>query len=266
MWTLIVLGALCLAWVFAVWLWERKKRGRTDAIWDASADVRVWPWFAVTAGVLALLLFFAAHIADHIDWLEGLAVEGGGCLFDVILFGVILSLVEQRRDRLREISHLRRNLEDWRTWEAEEGVLRKVSAIRSINRLKAELPPLAECVLPGAKLERVYLKGADLSGADLSSADLRRALLSGADLAGANLASANLTGADLSQANLTDAFLAETDLTETRGLVIDRLMCARDWQYSKLPDYIAEHLSARGWCLAGDGSDGGHWLRRDEWD
>ena len=71
--------------------------------------------------------------------------------------------------------------------------------------------------LPGRRLQKVLLQGAnlswtDLKGVNLSEADLFCANLQHADLSGSDLQKANLRGAYLSKANLNDAKLDGADL------------------------------------------------------
>lgn len=77
---------------------------------------------------------------------------------------------------------------------------------------------LNECVLSGAKLPQIILRGADLnvvnlSTANLSQGDLQQAVLNVSRLSGANLSQANLQEAQLNVANLIRAILVGANLT-----------------------------------------------------
>jgi uncharacterized protein YjbI with pentapeptide repeats len=93
--------------------------------------------------------------------------------------------------------------------------------------------------LSGARLGDTSLKYADLSETDLSGAiltgDLNNAILTGANLSHSNLSTANLQEADLSGAilegsTLGGADLAYSNLRETKGLDLQKVRTARNWE------------------------------------
>jgi uncharacterized protein YjbI with pentapeptide repeats len=104
---------------------------------------------------------------------------------------------------------------------------------------------LRQADLSGAYLRQADLSQADLTGARLVMADLRQARLEGAILARANLSSAVLSGATfrtanltgcqvtkalLDSANLADADVSGADFRGTRGIMIEQVRAARNWQ------------------------------------
>ncbi|WP_192582873.1 pentapeptide repeat-containing protein [Streptomyces triticiradicis] len=108
---------------------------------------------------------------------------------------------------------------------------------------------LREAMLVSTQMVRAKLEESDLQGANLTSAYLKWARLSEARmnetvLEKADLSKANLFGARLRRANMTDtvlddAYLLEADLRDAVGLTVQRVVRARIYESTKLPEDIA---------------------------
>ena len=229
----------------------------------------IWVLFLFALIAMAGILWWQVR-SKPVDGLrDGIVIEAFGFLGDIILFGLILSLYDKWRDRRRRIREYHELLEDFASWEGEEGVLTKVRTIRRLNRMGAPLP----VSMFGIKLSGAELQGTDLRGTSLVSANFRSANLAAADLSdtcltdailehtilgGAvlkraslvrtNLTDAKLTGANLEKANLTEAKLNDArlfwtvlngaDLTDSQGLTLEQLAKASWDDKTVFPDYI----------------------------
>ena len=172
------------------------------------------------------------------NW-HDILVEANGMVFDLFVFGILLSVYESLREKRGAIERLIEEIDDYREWDEKEATYRIAGAVRRLNKRGVTKIHLTACFLSnaslqgvdlsgsfiilanlsraklhGSKLSRVNLMGANLSEADLSETDLSRADLSGANLSGANLSGANLSGADLSEANLSGTNLSRTNLLD----------------------------------------------------
>ncbi len=179
--------------VAAVWYYTILQR-------EAGEDlaIKLWPFFAWTALGVALVLAVAVWFIDPNEgWLGGMSVEGFGLLADIILFGVIQSILQDRRERRKTIRDYRDQLTDFTPWEGQEAVLRKAGIIKRLNELKAPLPHMTAIYLVDSPLVR-----ANLSRTELGCANFRRANLIQADFVGANLLKADLSDAKLGKAKL----------------------------------------------------------------
>lgn len=147
------------------------------------------------------------------DW-DGILTEAHGMLMDVFVFGVLFTWFDQLRSRKNEIKNYHNQLEDFKAWVGEEGVLRKVGIIKRL--IEAEKVPLnlSSYQLQKANLNKENLRGASFTQADLSNANLNNANLTQADLREVALTQANLRGADLRKAKLSWANLQGADLTK----------------------------------------------------
>jgi len=182
-----------------------------------------------------------------------LLVEANGMVFDLLVFGILLSVYEALREKKEKIERLHEEIDDYRGWDEKEAIYRIVGAIKRLKKLGVSNIDLNNCYFKGADLRRTdfrnailemadfemafldgadlrgvnlkmakfrfaYLQNTNLQGANLQGADFRNANLQGANLQGANLRDANLQGANLQGANLRDANLKGV---EFRGIKIE---------------------------------------------
>jgi uncharacterized protein YjbI with pentapeptide repeats len=123
---------------------------------------------------------------------------------------------------------------------------------RDLNKSDLSFANLQEADLSKAHLEEAHLEGADLSkahleeahleGAHLKRANFWEAHLKGADLEGAHLEGADLEGADLGFANLEGANLAATYLKEAKGLTVEQVKSAINWELAYYDDEFRQQL------------------------
>lgn len=160
--------------------------------------------------------------------LSDIAVEFHGMIFDVILFGLVLTYFEQRlkkrfeeeeqqQQRQERIERWKEEIDDYRGWDEKEAMYRIRGNIKRLRQEGVEELDLSLCYLQGAYLQGVNLQKANLQGADLQGADLQEAnfvgaYLQGAELQGADLLGAELQGAYLQEANFLAARLQEANL------------------------------------------------------
>jgi uncharacterized protein YjbI with pentapeptide repeats len=200
--------------------------------------------FFLAAALFWFLLMCLLNSLDGKDFAwHDILVEANGMTFDLVVFGVLLSIYESISEKRSKIERLKEEIDDYRGWDEKEAMYRIVGAIKRLNRLGISKIDLCDCYLreadlimkdlvgadlnvadlSNAKLVRANLSNADLSEAnllkaDLSSANLKGANLRGANLRGANLRGANLSGADLTVSNLNGATLTIDQLYETKSL------------------------------------------------
>ena len=191
------------------------------------------------AVVFTLALIF--NFNDEEFSFHDLNANFNSLLFDLALFGILLSIIEELKSKQvkekeedkqksENIKRLTEIIEDYRNWEAPEATFRIYGAYKRLRDLGEIKINLSHCFFEKAYFEKTNfkdailknanlfeanfmfanLKGADLSGADLRGANLHRADLSGANLRGADLSGADLRGATLLNSNMTGANLGGT--------------------------------------------------------
>jgi hypothetical protein len=189
---------------------------------------RTMPFIIVFLLLLPFVFFFSYRCYRNENILKDLIVNAYGTMFDVLIVGIVITIIDEVISRKRKIEQYIDQIEDLRYWHDMEAVFRIRANINRLQKLGYYALPLQYCFLKGIHLEEVNLSKADLSctvlcnasfwGADLRktqmcSADLKQADLKGADLAGADLAEASLCYADLSFSNLKCTNLDGADLS-----------------------------------------------------
>jgi len=178
----------------------------------------------------AFMCYENAKEGGDFSW-HDLKVEANGMIFDLFVFGILVTTYNAIRARKEKTERLMEEIDDYRGWDEKEAMYRIVGAVKRLNKAGITSISLYSCFLEGANLAGANLAGANLEGAilrgaDLAGADLRGADLRGADLTGASLRRADLTGADLTMADLTEAFLSGANFTRA---TLRWAIVGKDW-------------------------------------
>jgi len=223
----------------------------------AAAEQPVFLAFCVFLGVafVVIPLSLPFYITNTWEFLENIAAEAHGMVFDLLVIGWFMLWLNRLAERRLRNNRYREEIDDFLGWHSAEATHRIAGNIRRLNRngirsgLKLTEAHLKSANLVGAQLDEADLWGANLAGAQLGSARLNEANLAGADLRGAVLERAALTRADLRGANLTEAdleraFLEDADL---RGANLT----GADLQFTSMPGANLERARLIGANLRG---------------
>jgi len=165
----------------------------------------------------AFMCYVNAQEGGDFKW-HDLKVEANGMIFDLFVFGILVTIYNAIRARKEKIERLKEEIDDYRGWDEKEAMYRIVGTVKRLIRegyheINLENCYLSDAYLPDIDLHSAILSKANLKGSNLTGANLSGANLSKTNLKGANLTGANLSGANLSNADLTGANLSKTDLT-----------------------------------------------------
>lgn len=154
-----------------------------------------------------------------LNWIFGtqwgdILVEANGMAFDLLVFGLLLSLYEKLKDERETIKRLHEEIDDYRGWNEKEATYRIIGAVRRLNKLGVSKIDLSFCFLQSANLVSLNFQGATFKGAILQDARLDKANLKDADFLSANLQEAKLWEADCERANFSSANLMGANLDE----------------------------------------------------
>lgn len=174
-------------------------------------------FFLVAALLWGALMFLISIIRGKFD-LDGLLTEANGMVFDLLVFGVLLSIYERLREKRDKIERLHEEIDDYRLWDEEEATYRIVGAIRRLNKLGVSKIDLNNCFLKWGYFSKMNLCEADLYGANLIHAVFFRT---------------NLYNARLQFAQLQRTSFLEADL---RGASLQGAVVGKDW-FEKLNDW-----------------------------
>ena len=140
-------------------------------------------------------------------WFNDVLVEAHGMWFDILVLGLVLTLLSVGTERNQNIQRYNEEIEDFLGWNSDEAAYRITGNVRRLQRLGVNPNTLARAYLQEMDLQRIFLKDCNLCQSILRFADLRSANLSGTDLSNADLSGADLSGATLTDAILTNAIL-----------------------------------------------------------
>lgn len=200
-------------WILDMWTWVKKE----SLLW----------WSLLVFSLAIFSIWFVAESNGFYDkdgmsnqWLENILVEAHGMIGDIIVFGIILTVLNSIYSRKQNLQRYNEEIEDFRGWEEKEAVYRISGNVRRINKLGAVPQNMRGAYLAGSDLRGANLAGVDLVGADLSDSDCGTANFSktnflGASFVDAELSEVNLAEANMMNANLKNAFVIETDLGNT---------------------------------------------------
>ncbi len=167
--------------------------------------------FFLVAAIFWIIIMGILNAKEGIQW-DDILVEANGMVFDLLVFGVLLSVYESLRQKRDKIERLKEEIDDYRHWDEKEATFRIIGAVKRLNKLG-----ISEINLAGCFLRKVRCFEINLSKATLENANLSKAILVFSNLSRANLSKANLSGAalmicDLSNANLSNANLSGAKL------------------------------------------------------
>ena len=245
-----------------------------------SESVRIGIYVLIGSTLIVMLLSFFcgdySNVSEPVFW-EGLRVEAHGMLFDILVIGVIVLILNKLTEKGIDNRRYLEEIDDFRGWESEEAAYRNAGNLNRLkrNRYRGKLN-LKQCYLGCVNLQRdgdqdilgyikPYLNSTNLSGvaivfADLQNADLRNANLQKAklfeiDLRDANLFWAKLQMADLQEVNLQganlqnayrqDAILLNVHLRNAKNLTLDQLSKAKSLYGAELDPELRKQVEAK---------------------
>ena len=177
------------------------------------------------------------HLYDK-NAIRGILTEAHGMLFDIVVFGIFMILLNKITERRTEIKRYNENIFDCRYWDSPEAIIRTVANIRRLNDLGFSKVTLNFHNLFKANLHNVNLKGAkvveaDLSLATMSDSDFSDVVFEGSilvgvemedtDLSNSQLVECDLRGANLKRAVLDNVNFTGANLQGVKNLTIGQL-------------------------------------------
>ncbi|MBK7870233.1 MAG: pentapeptide repeat-containing protein [Saprospiraceae bacterium] len=216
-----ILGGLALLWLvfrpdsevlailFVVALFSRS----IAQLFKPSSEIV--SFFIESAIVLSVALYFISQpfvLNNWRDWEMNILISAHSLLFDIVLFGIVLSFYDDHIRKQQDIKRYLEEIDDYRYWISEEAVIRTMGSIRRLNYVNIFDLNLKECYLKKAMLKEVNLTKANLENTNLEEANLSYSLMSNANLKGSNLKNSNLKHINLNHADLSKADLSYANL------------------------------------------------------
>lgn len=109
-------------------------------------------FFAAAIAAFFVLWFVNAYRdPDGFSW-HDVIVESHGVLFDLLVFGILLSIYEGLRNKKDKIERLKEEIDDFRAWDEKEATFRIVGSIKRLNSFGISNVNLKYCFLKNAFL------------------------------------------------------------------------------------------------------------------
>ncbi len=144
--------------------------------WRRQRPVNQYIFYLVVAFIIVTVVdYYSYGLEGGIEkfW-NSLWTEFHGIMIDVLVFGIMLSIYDEKRRATKLEEQYRDELRDYKDWKEKQSVYRTTGIIRRMNRnLGLSEIDLSDWYLIEADLDNLDLSGSNLSGADLSNADLR---------------------------------------------------------------------------------------------
>ena len=173
--------------------------------------------FFLTAALLWMIIMCVLNVLNGIQW-KDILVEANGMAFDLLVFGVLLSLYDALRDKKDKIERLHEEIDDYKEWPEKEAKFRIMGAVRRLIKEGEKKLNLRNCYLEDTSFADWNLSKTHFDMANLLQAKFYQTVLIGstfqdAKLNNAAFYSADLTGADFSGANLEGVVFSNSNLS-----------------------------------------------------
>lgn len=199
--------------------------------WLAEKPIRFY-WLAI---ILSSSIIIPLGIKNKIGYSSDVLVEAHGLLFDLIVFGILLTSYEAIKNALQKdeddksaIDRYNEEIDDFRDWNSQEAKIRVRGNIRRSNKLGNTKFDLFSINLSLIELRKVRLTGSSLtdtifSGCNLENSYFDDTTSTSAKFIGKNtfLLNANFQRAELQYVEFTEAYLNGADFKNSRLSSID---------------------------------------------
>ena len=138
--------------------------------------------------------------------------EAHGIAFDIIVFGILISLYESRRSNKELILRYFEEIDDFRYWQNEEAAHRIAGIVKRLNRLGVNMFDFTDIYLKNANLGNT-----DLSNSDFWSANLREAYFAKSKMNYCRVTFGNFSSCNFAQTDLSFSYTDNLDIDEDYG-------------------------------------------------
>jgi hypothetical protein len=166
----------------------------------------------MTIALISLLIAVGFDIIDSKFSFHELVVEFHGLVFDLFIFGILLTIYETINNRKEKIERYLEELNDYRFWESEESMYRTRGLIKRLIDLKVNELDLSFCYLATDKSFASYR---NFRNWNFTGADINDSLFLLSDMKNANFYLANLKDTRFDQVNLTNCKFSDSNLLDT---------------------------------------------------
>ena len=125
-------------------------------------------WFGVALVLIVLIIIILPKTIGanykYEDIVEKIYSEIYGLLFDVILFGIIISIYHILTERIKSIEDEIEQIDDFRGWKSNEASHRILGSIKRLQRLNVYKIDLSNCCFKEITLQDLFFKDSKMTG------------------------------------------------------------------------------------------------------
>lgn len=217
--------------------------------------------YFIIAGLVTI--FTIISFWKYLQW-DGVLVELTGFLFDIVVFGLIITVYDYHKNRRKDLDKIKEQrdkiireyyeqLEDYKEWGDKEGIYRKVGIIRRLINIGNKPYSLREINLNKAKLggydlsnmdfymanfQEAHLINTKFINAELEYADFSKAKLFSTDFSNANLKYSTLNASYFSDSNFENADIQFAGLIKASDIKMEQLKTVKWNSSTKFPTHI----------------------------
>ena len=167
--------------------------------------------FILLALICSLIVFLLDLFDTNFSY-HDILVESHGLIFDLFIFGILLTFYETVNNKREKIERYTEEINDYKFWESEEAMFRTRGLIKRLVDLNAKNLDLSHCYLANDKSLSSYK---NMSNWRFSGADLSNSLFLLSTLENAHFYYSNLMDTRFDQVNLTNCKFSSANLYNT---------------------------------------------------
>jgi len=176
----------------------------------------LFPWLLALLIILPIVFILSKSIYTEVDTWKGILIEAHGMILDIIVIGILVSIISKQREKTLEIRRYIEEIDDYRGLKSREAIHRVAGLIKRLtNKYSYTRINLENCVLQKTNLEDVNLHGASMIRANFEGAFLESSIFEDA-----NFIETNMKKTQMMYSNFENSYLNEVDFQNSN------LVCA----------------------------------------
>ena len=206
-------------YLFPTFIQDNKK-------WLKENKVSFFFYSALIIGFALTYIDFKTKNIESSEFWNNVLVEAHGMFFDIILFGIILTVYERYSHKHNENENLQNEIDDFRFWNADEAKFRIRGNLFRLNKGGVTKINLSFIDLSNVELRKVILNNSNfcetnLSNSNMENSEFNNILCSNSKFTGKNtillnasFKNAHIQNSDFSQAYLNGANFCSAKLSK----------------------------------------------------
>jgi len=146
--------------------WLNKLKNKLIRIYNSPFSIILWFSIAILIliGVIIIIHISTSDINNNGGIVQNIYPEIYGLLFDVILFGIIISIHDISKKRKRSIETEEDQIDDFRGWNSNEASHRILGSIKRLQRLNVYKVNLSNCYFKEIALRDLCFSESKMTG------------------------------------------------------------------------------------------------------